>query len=142
MGLMGGGSHGSTGANKQDKNSRLYKSFAGQVTRDDTMAESIYKHLQANPGAKVMHTNGSFHSAGLLGTAGRLALRDKKLKLANIHPVEVPDPNRPNFSAEDLAQGQYLLLITAPPEQYVKQENMMAFYKRTGKTMKTRKCEY
>ena len=129
-------------ASEKKKAARLFKAFAGQVTRDDTMAESIYKYRQANPDSKIIHTNGSFHSAALLGTAERLSLRDNSLKLANIHPVEVENTDYPSFTQEDLKQGQYILLITTPPKQYIKKENLTAFYQRTGKTMKNRVCDY
>ncbi|MBL4596680.1 MAG: ChaN family lipoprotein [Robiginitomaculum sp.] len=130
------------GKDQAEKDSPQFKSFSAQVTRDDTMAESIYEHLQANPGRKVMHTNGSFHSAAMLGTVERLALRNPALKLANIHPVSVKDPDHPSFSAKDLEQGQYIVLITSPPQRFVKEENMRAFFKKTGMTMTGRKCEY
>ncbi len=124
------------------KEEKLFKSFSGQVLRDDTMAETIADHMKANPKRKVMHTNGSFHSAELLGTPERLALRVPGVKMANIHPIEVTDPTDLSFTAEDLVQGQYLAIITEQPKQYVQMENMMAFYKKTGTTMKTRECAF
>lgn len=130
------------GEAQAEKDSPKFKSFSAQVARDDTMAESIYDHMQANPGRKVMHTNGSFHSAALLGTVERLALRNPDLKLANIHPVSVEDPDHPSFSTKDLEQGQYIVLITSPPQKFVKEENMEEFFKEMGKTMTNRKCEY
>ena len=142
--LMGAGmGHGpQSDSAKADKERKLRNSFAGQVARDDTMAESIFMYLQAHPQHKIMHTNGNFHSAALLGTPERLAQRNPNLKLANIHPVMVENPDQPSFSAQDLAQGQYIALIFPAPEQYVKQENMMAFFAKTGKKMKTRICKY
>ncbi len=142
--FMGAGmGHGpQTESAKADNAKKLINSFAGQVARDDTMAESISLYLKANPNHKIMHTNGNFHSAGLLGTPARLAQRNPNLKLANIHPVMVNNPDRPSFSEQDLAQGQYIALISPAPEQYVKQENMMAFFAKTGKKMKTRTCDY
>jgi len=143
-GFAGGSRNHSPDADKAqaEKDSPQFKSFSAQAMRDDTMAESIYDHMQANPGRKVMHTNGSFHSAAMLGTVERLALRDPALKLANIHPVSVQDPDNPSFSAKDLEQGQYIVLITSPPQRFVKEENMKEFFKKTGMTMTNRKCEY
>ena len=51
------------------------RSFAAQVTRDDTMAESIFLHLQKNPGRKIVHVTGNFHVEAFLGTVERLKLR-------------------------------------------------------------------
>lgn len=118
------------------------RSFSAQVTRDDTMAESIARHLQANPGRKVLHLNGHFHSASHLGTVERLKMRMPKLAIAVINPIDVEDANAPAWTAEDAATGDYLLLIQALPEMFISEEReleyeMSIIKKRMGNT-----CEY
>jgi uncharacterized iron-regulated protein len=60
MGLMGGHSD------------KLESMYAAQCIKDDTMAESIADWLKANPGGRVLHINGAFHSAGGLGVPEKL----------------------------------------------------------------------
>lgn len=128
-----------TEAEKEQK--RLLR-FTAQVSRDDTMAMSIEEHLSANPDRKVLHINGSFHSAGLLGTVERLKMRNPKLKLANIHPVLVKDANKPEFDASLVAEGQYLLLIQSTPKRFVQMKNVSAFIKKTKKAIDKNSCAY
>jgi len=116
--------------------------FAAQVSRDDTMAESIALHLQENPGRQVMHINGSFHSAALLGTVERLVMRMPEVKVANIHPVIVEDGEAPSFGADMLGEGQYLLLIQPVPKRFVKMENINAFVAKTRQAIDENRCAY
>ncbi len=119
-----------------------FRRFAAQVSRDDTMAESIALHMKANPGRKVMHIDGSFHSAALLGTVERLKIRMPDLKLANVHPVLVDDPENPAFDAELVGEGQYLLLIYPVPKRFVKMANINAFIERTKDKIDENRCAY
>lgn len=120
---------------------KLYR-YAAQVSRDDTMAESIAMHMQANPGRKVMHINGSFHSAGLLGTPERLKKHMPGIKMANIHPILVTDPKNPAFDAKDVGEGQYLLLLYPVPKRFVQMKNINAFIKRTKDKIYENTCGY
>ena len=126
-------------AEKQQK--KFYR-FSAQVARDDTMAESIADYLKAHPGDHVMHIDGSFHSAGLLGTAERLKLRMPDVKIGNIHPVLVEDPEHPSFTDEDLKDGQYILLIHPTPKRFVQMKNINAFIKRTKSKIDENRCAY
>ncbi|PCI49263.1 MAG: hypothetical protein COB49_05200 [Alphaproteobacteria bacterium] len=130
------------GMTEEEKTIKRFRRFAAQVSRDDTMAESIYNHMQANPGRKIMHINGSFHSAALLGTVERLKMRSPKLKLANIHPIMVDDPESPSFDASLVGEGQYLLLIYPTPKRFVKMSNIAAFIKRTKDKIDENRCAY
>ncbi|PSJ46332.1 hypothetical protein C7H85_06750 [Zobellella endophytica] len=69
--------------------------FAAQTSWDDTMAESIAKHLGANPGTRVMLTLGRFHIGEGLGTAQRLWLRAPALRTVLIYPVVAGEENPP-----------------------------------------------
>ncbi len=130
------------GMTEEEKAEKRFRRFAAQVSRDDTMAESISEHMKANPGRKVMHINGSFHSAAMLGTVERLKMRSPDLKLANIHPIMVDDPENPSFDASLVGEGQYLVLIYPTPKRFVKMSNISAFIKRTKSKIDENRCGY
>lgn len=122
----GDGSHGEP-TGDDEVSEAVLRSFAAQVTRDDTMAESIVLHIDANPGTQVVHLNGSFHSAAFLGTAERVKWRRPDLDIAVIHPIEVEDAGAPVVPEDKLGEGTFLLLIAPAPEAYVtKQEEIDA----------------
>lgn len=118
------------------------KSFSAQVLRDDTMAESIAMHLGANPGRKVMHMNGAFHSASHLGTVERLKMRMPELKIAVINPVAVQNTAAPGWTAEDAATGDYLLLVQAPPEEFVNEDRELEFQREVMQKRMENDCPY
>ncbi len=122
----GNASHGEPADENDEVSAAVLRSYAAQVTRDDTMAESIVMHLNANPGSQVVHLNGSFHSAGFLGTAERVTLRNPDLKIAVVHPIEVGDPSAPALYESDRGEGTFLLLIAPMPEAYVTAEEERA----------------
>jgi len=126
----------------EDKERKKFYRFAAQVSRDDTMAESIALHMKANPGRKVMHIDGSFHSAGLLGTVERLKMHLPDLKAANVHPIMVDDPKNPTFDVKDVGEGQYLLLIYPTPKRFVQMKNISAFIERTKGKIDENRCGY
>jgi len=88
--------------------------FAAQACKDDTMAESMARYLEANPRHLVLHYCGAFHSAGRLGTVERLQARMPGLKIAVITPIQSDHPLSPAITLEDLREGDYLLMV--PPE--------------------------
>ncbi len=136
------GHHVSGNLSAAEQEKQNFYRYAAQVSRDDTMAESMALHLKENPGRKIMHVNGSFHSAGLLGTPARLEMRVPGVKMANVHPVMVDDPARPSFQASDLAEGEYLLLISPTPKRFVQMKNINAFMARTRGEIDKDKCSY
>ncbi len=127
---------------KQELQQKKQNRYAAQVSRDDTMAESITRHMADYPERKIFHITGSFHSAGLLGTPERIISRRPDLKIANIHPVLVSDPDNPSFSTEDLKQGQYLLLLYPVPKRFVQMKNINSFIKRTQDKLDENTCAY
>ena len=120
----------------------IMKSFSSQVLRDDTMAESIAIHLQENPGRKVLHLDGNFHSASHLGTVERLKLRMPDLKIAVINPIAVEDNNSPAWTEEDAATGDYILLVREMPEMFVCEARELEFQRKTIKKRMGNKCVY
>lgn len=101
---------------------RALNSYHAQVVRDDTMAESIHRAMEANPGHKLVHLNGHFHSEAGLGTVERVKLR-RDSEIAVIQPVMVADPAKPAFDDADMNSGEYLLLIYPLPKQVKTDEN-------------------
>lgn len=98
---------------------RAERSFAAQVTRDDTMASSIARFLRANPGTKVVHVTGAFHVAGRLGTVARLKMRAPNLKIALVVPVEAKDPDAPKMTADQAPAADFAILLRPEPPAYV-----------------------
>ncbi len=94
------------------------RSFAAQVTRDDTMAESIALYLEKHPGGKVVHIAGDFHVESFLGTVERLKSRAPNLKVAVVAPVEVENPDRAASRVSDKALGTLLVLLRELPKEY------------------------
>ena len=125
--LSGDAAHGGPpSANEAAAKARAERSFAAQVTRDDTMAESIALYLEKNPGAKVVHVTGAFHVEGRLGTLERLKMRAPNLKLALIVPVEAAHPDAPAMAASDGKGADYALLLRPEPKSYVTDDERKA----------------
>lgn len=103
---------------KMDEN-RKANSYAAQLARDNTMAESIFNALQENPGAQVIHLNGSFHSAAHLGTVALLKQRAPELKIAVITPIRIENPQTPKWTQKDLTKGDFIYLLRPQPEEYI-----------------------
>ncbi|MBL8643611.1 MAG: ChaN family lipoprotein [Rhodospirillaceae bacterium] len=139
----GDGSHGedSTKDKQKGPGAAALRAYAAQVSRDDTMAESIYLHLQKNPGRKVVHLNGSFHSESFLGTAERLQMRDPKLKIAVVNPISVKRGAVPAVSPEQAKTGTFVLFISEGPKSYVTMDEMKASIAKQMEFRAKNKCE-
>lgn len=137
-----GGAEESASEISPEMRAMVMKSFAAQVTRDDTMAESIALHLRDNPGRKVLHLNGNFHSASHLGTVERLTRRMPDLRVAVINPVGINGTDAPAWTDEDAATGDYMLLIRELPQAFVTEDRQLEFQKDMIKKRMSNKCEY
>jgi len=115
-------------------------SYLAQLSRDNTMAESILNALNANTGAQVIHTNGAFHSNNGLGTVGALKRLNPKLKIKIISPVHVDAEQPMQFSPEDYEKGDYLSLLQPQPEKYLKASNRQLAFKRMFKNADAKLC--
>lgn len=93
----------------------LRQSYLAQLTRDNTMAESILKALEQFPDSKVIHINGSFHSENHLGTAGALKRMNPDLRVKVITPIIV-DELSALVSAKQRNDDFYYLLNSQPQE--------------------------
>jgi hypothetical protein len=118
------------------------RSFSAQVLRDDTMAESIARHLQANPGRKVIHLDGNFHSASGLGTVERLKLRVPELRLAVINPIAVTDSQSPSWTEADASSGDFILLVKQIPDMFVNEDREMEYMNKVIRKRMRNKCIY
>ncbi len=116
------GSHGGDSDSESGSDEAAQNSYAAQVVRDETMAESIVRHIKANPGRQVVHLNGSFHSESFLGTAERVRAVLPDLKIAVVSPVAI---ERNAISLDDLAKGTFLLSIRPLPDEYVTEDEMI-----------------
>lgn len=129
-----------TPANKASKNimqSMSERSFAAQMVRDDTMAESLAHHIQRHPGRQVLHLNGYFHSSAFLGTVERLQQRMPDIKIAVIHP-DTGQQTETSSSASPL--GNILIKVLPLPPKFVKDENRNQWFgKMMEKRMESRK---
>ena len=85
--------------------------YAAQCLKDDTMAESINEYLKSHPGTFIIHYNGDFHSNSHLGTAEKLHLLNKKLKIAVISPAVIDKDKNPAFKNEYKDLGDYVLVM-------------------------------
>jgi uncharacterized iron-regulated protein len=143
MDFMGNSdAHGSGKTGTPESAAKAQRSFAAQVARDDTMAESIERALQQHPGYKVLHLTGSFHSEAFLGTVERLRMLDPKLKVAVIEPVEVEDPRMPAFGADSLKDGTVLQLVYPIPDSLAEGEDTSASMKTMANAHHMTRCKY
>jgi len=138
----GSATHGGGGATTPEAQLKSERSFVAQVARDDTMAESIFLARQEYPGRKVLHLTGNFHAEGFLGTVTRLQLRDPKLKIAVIDPVEVAHPQAPDFDADLLADATALQLLYPSPEEFAEGEDQSEFIRSIIAKRKANPCKY
>ncbi len=137
----GGGSHGSK---LSDESSAIMKtmaarSFAAQVVRDETMAESIALYMQANPQHQLLHLTGQFHSASYLGMVERLARRMPELNIAVINPITL-NQEKTSWQQADLETGTVLLLVGQLPEKFVEQDNAKKWSREILKKRKANEC--
>ena len=113
--LGGDAAHGGAGAGETAQ-AAAERSFAAQVTRDDTMAESIADYMRAHPGHRVVHVTGAFHVEDRLGTIDRLKMRAPDLKIALVLPVETDDVATPMTANKG---ADFVLLLRPEPPSYV-----------------------
>lgn len=118
--LMQGASHAS--------DSRMRNTYLAQITRDNTMAESILKALKNHPGHKVIHLNGTFHSENQLGTVGALKRLDPKLNIKVISPLYFDELN--NAIANNNRLDDFYYTVNPLPVEYVQSQNRQKAHKR------------
>lgn len=128
-------------AERKPPSAQALRGFAAQVTRDDTMAESITLHLGKNPDRKVVHINGSFHSEGFLGTVERLQMRMPALRIAVVNPEFTDDKKGLALSDKQAKGGTLTLFIRPLPAFYATDAEMSEAIKRQMEARKKAVCE-
>jgi uncharacterized iron-regulated protein len=93
---------------------RQRNGYLAQLTRDNTMAESIHLAMQQTENSQVVHLNGSFHSEEHLGTVGALKRMNPKLRIAVVTPVHLQ--NLDEVKAKKRKDEFYYLLNPQPQE--------------------------
>lgn len=116
------------------------KGFEAQLLRDNTMAESILRALKDNPGAQIIHTNGTFHSESHLGTVALLQKRAPKLNIVVISPVVTTSPDKPMFQKTDLKKGDYVYLMQPLPVDYVQASKRKKAFAKMFKAANAKTC--
>jgi uncharacterized iron-regulated protein len=96
--------------------------FAAQMAWDETMAESIVRYLEVHPDKQVMHIAGNFHVENGLGIAASILRRKPNFNIVIVTPVSVD-------RALENGAGDYRLQVISPPQQFVKNENRITYFK-------------
>jgi uncharacterized iron-regulated protein len=116
---------------------RAERSFAAQVMRDDTMAESIASFLRGKPGAKVMHVTGAFHVEDRLGTVERLTLRAPQLKIAMLLPAQSERGDVAAIGPVQAKGADFVILLRREPEPYANDKERQAAEARQTSAFRT-----
>ena len=132
MGFLNGSSH--------FDDAKANSSYLAQLSRDNTMAESILNALKTNPGAQVIHTNGAFHSNYGLGTVGALKRLDPSLTIKIISPEHVSPDQPMQFLPEALTKGDYIYLVQTQPQKYQNAQYRQQAFKRMFKKADAKPC--
>lgn len=93
---------------------QLARTYQAQCLRDQSMAESVAKLLEA--GRKVLHVNGSFHSDAGLGTVQRLLWLRPRTKIALVKCVPTPDQAHTDLS-KLTTEADYLVVVPEKMEE-------------------------
>jgi len=88
--------------------------YEAQVVRDETMAESIARRLEAAPNGLVLHLNGQFHSDYGDGIPRRVLWRRPLTRIVIVSVVPVADVKKAP-PVMDKALADYVVLVSAPP---------------------------
>lgn len=105
-----GGAHGGTAMDA----ATIGRFYEAQVVRDETMAESITRRLEAAPGGLILHLNGQFHSDHGDGIPRRVLWRRPLTRIVIVSVIPVADPKKAPPSA-DKHLADYIVLVPAPP---------------------------
>lgn len=105
-----GGAHGGTTMDA----ATVARFYEAQTVRDETMAESITRRLEAAPGGLVLHLNGQFHSDYGDGIPRRVLWRRPLTRIVIVSVIPVADPKKAPPPA-DKSLADYVVLVPAPP---------------------------
>ncbi|NPA71919.1 MAG: ChaN family lipoprotein [Gammaproteobacteria bacterium] len=105
---------------------RKEQSYLAQLTRDNTLAESIYQAWLNASKQQIIHVNGSFHSEQHLGTVSALKALDPSLSMAVITPIRVSESERnqpiqqiiESLPSEQIFVDEALYFVLGQPEPF------------------------
>lgn len=129
--------HAPSGATSKAQ-SALSNSYLAQLSRDNTMAESIVKALKQNPDHQLIHMNGAFHSDNHLGTVALLKQRLPDIKIKVISPVRLNADKSKNIPYD---KGDYVYLLKPLPDQYANDAERSAAFKSMFSQARRKVCE-
>lgn len=133
-----GRSHGQTPEQQQ---ASQMKTYAAQLLRDTTMAESIIEAMKVTPNAKVIHLNGSFHSDSHLGTVAVLESMKPNVITSVLSPVIVDNNETPIAKDSEYSQGDYIYLLRDLPNRYKSKEKRDMSIRKLIKNRMTETCD-
>lgn len=106
------------------------KMYAAQLSRDATMAESIFFAHKRNPNSKIVLTAGQFHTQNNLAVGGQLRRLDSSLKVVVIDPIS---------SLTESSNDEFQLLVLPTPARYAEGEKRAESH-HSGKDKKKVQC--
>lgn len=137
-----GRKHGQT---SKEASMRQLNTYAAQLLRDTTMAESIVKAVKLYPQHQIVHLNGSFHSDEHLGTVAIVESMLPEIKLSVISPIMIDDHDlagiASSISDKQYLQGDYVYLLKELPERYLDKDKELASINQLIKERMKKKCE-
>ncbi len=135
-----GRSHGQT---NEVASKRQLNTYAAQLLRDTTMAESIVDALSKYPNHQIVHLNGAFHSDNHLGTVAVLETMLPEIKTSVVSPIMQENPAVDSLSFDQglYAQGDYVYLVKDLPNRYLDEEKEMAAITKLIRERMKKKCE-
>ncbi len=116
---------------------RAESSFAAQVTRDETMADSIANFLHARPGARVVHITGAFHAEDRLGTIERLQRRIPGIRIAVLLPLQAKLSDPAAIEKDRIKGADFLILLRQAPDPYASDKERRAAEARQASAFRT-----
>ena len=112
----------SHGAADDAMRKRMNNTYKAQLLRDNTMASRILAARGAHPGHQIVHTTGTFHSEGHLGTVAMLKQRAPEVSVTVISPVVWPADEESAPFYENRNNGDFLYFIQPLPEEFLDEE--------------------
>ncbi len=139
--------HGAHGQAHGAQTGKLSNSFYAQLARDNTMAASIAKALDAHPNRRVVAINGAFHSDGRLGTVDALQRLRPNVNIKVLSPYEkVLSPyERASHTTELIdvvKQGDYIYTVQVMPKRYVQKQHRDRAIMTMIKKRKAHQCDW
>lgn len=101
---------------------RMHNTYKAQLLRDNTMASRILSAYQAHPDAQIIHTTGTFHSEGHLGTVALLKQRAPDVSVAVISPVVWPTDAGKMPLQKNRDKGDHLYFIQPLPQEFLDED--------------------